>query len=85
MVTDTSLVPMADPKISIADETIKGCPMQVYVDGVAMPTPFNLDELPSPKNLAGIEIYSGPATTPSQYGGVDRRCGVIVVWTKDRP
>ena len=62
-----------------------GRPMQVYVDGVAMPTPFNLDELPSPKNLAGIEIYSGPATTPPQYGGVDRRCGVIVVWTKDCP
>jgi hypothetical protein len=59
------------------------CPMQVYVDGVAMPSPFSLDLLPSPRNLAGIELYSGPATTPPQFGGANRRCGVILVWTRD--
>jgi hypothetical protein len=65
------------------EETVQGCPMQVYIDGVPMPTPFSLDLLPSPRNLAGIELYSGPATTPPQFGGADRRCGVILVWTKD--
>jgi len=64
-------------------QTIQGCPMQAYVDGVAMPTPFSLDELPSPRNLAGVEIYTGPATTPVEFGGAGRRCGVILVWTKD--
>jgi hypothetical protein len=65
------------------EETVQGCPMQVYIDGVPMPTPFSLDLLPSPRNLAGVELYSGPATTPPQFGGADRRCGVILVWTKD--
>ena len=64
-------------------QTIKGCPMQVYVDGIAMPTPFSLDELPSPSSLAGVEIHTGPATLPPEFGGADRRCGVILVWTKD--
>jgi hypothetical protein len=60
------------------------CPLQVFLDGVALPAPTNLNDLPSPKNLAGIEVYSGPATIPLQYktstGGF---CGVILVWTKD--
>lgn len=68
---------------SLQEQTVIGCPMQVYIDGVAMPTPFNLDHLPPPSILAGVEFYSGPATTPSQFGGSDRRCGVIIVWTKD--
>jgi hypothetical protein len=59
------------------------CPMSVYVDNIPMPTPFNLDLLPSPRNLMGIEVYSGPATTPPQYAGFNKGCGVILVWTKD--
>jgi Carboxypeptidase regulatory-like domain/TonB-dependent Receptor Plug Domain len=62
---------------------ILGCPIEVHVDGVRMSTPFSLDQLPSPKDLAGIEYYAGPASTPPQFGGVNRRCGVIMVWTKD--
>ena len=68
----------------VREQTVQGCPMQVYIDAVAMPTPFSLDLLPPPNNLAGIEMYTGPATTPLQFGGADRRCGVILVWTKDR-
>jgi hypothetical protein len=60
-----------------------GCPIEVYVDNIRMPTPFNLDDLPPASSLAGIEFYAGPASTPPQFGGVNRRCGVIVVWTKD--
>ena len=63
--------------------TLGACPMTVYVDQVPMPTPFNLDLLPTPKDLAGIEVYSGPSTTPPQFSGVNRGCGVILVWTKD--
>ena len=62
------------------------CPFQVFLDGVALPAPVNLKDLPSPKTLAGIELYSGPATIPLEYktstGGF---CGVILVWTKDGP
>ena len=56
--------------------------MQVLVDEVPMPSPFNLDLLPPPRDLAGIEVYAGPATTPPRFSGMDRGCGVILVWTK---
>jgi hypothetical protein len=59
------------------------CFMTVLVDGVAMPAPFNLDLLPSPHDLAGIEVYAGPATIPPQYSGYNRGCGLILIWTKD--
>ncbi len=60
-----------------------GCPMQVVLDGIVLPGKFNLDLLPSPKQIAGIEVYSGPATVPPQFGGNDRRCGLIAVWTRE--
>ncbi|MEA3245313.1 MAG: Plug domain-containing protein, partial [Gemmatimonadota bacterium] len=66
-----------------ANPTLGACPMAVYVDYVPMPTPFNLDLLPSPRNIAGIEVYNGPSTTPPQFAGFNRGCGVILVWTKD--
>jgi hypothetical protein len=68
------------------------CPMQVYVDGVPLAgarpnAPFDLNLLPSPKEILGIEIYSGPASVPQWLpnGPVSsgHNCGVIVVWTRD--
>ena len=29
--------------------------------------------------IAGIEIYSGPATTPTAFGA--GHCGVVAIWT----
>ncbi|MDB4888647.1 MAG: hypothetical protein JWL61_502 [Gemmatimonadetes bacterium] len=58
------------------------CPMTVYVDQVPMPTPFNLDLLPTPKSIGGIEVYGGSSTVPMQFSGMNRGCGVILVWTK---
>jgi len=59
------------------------CFMTVFVDNVPMPAPFNLDLLPSPRDMAGIEVYAGSATMPIQYASLNRGCGVILVWTKD--
>jgi hypothetical protein len=59
------------------------CPMQVYLDQVPLPSPFNLDLLPPPRDIAGIEVYAGASTIPLQFSGFDRGCGVILVWTKD--
>jgi carboxypeptidase family protein len=61
----------------------QNCRIAVIVDDVPMPTGFDLDWLPSPRNLAGIEVYAGPATIPLQYKSLDRGCGVILIWTKD--
>jgi hypothetical protein len=59
------------------------CPLKVVIDGVQMPNPFNLDDLPPPRDLVAIEVYSGPATVPLRFKGADTSCGVILVWTKD--
>jgi hypothetical protein len=59
------------------------CVMQVLLDGIVLPQNFDLDLLPPPKQIAGIEVYTGPATIPPQFSGADRRCGVIAVWTRD--
>ena len=61
---------------------VGACPMQVYLDQIPLPTPFNLDLLPSPKQIAGIEVYSGSSTIPPQFAGYNRGCGVILVWTR---
>jgi hypothetical protein len=61
------------------------CPYQFFVDGVQVHYPTNVDtELPSPKDLAGIEVYANTAFVPLQYrtpggGGL---CGVILLWTR---
>jgi hypothetical protein len=60
------------------------CVLTVFVDDVMMPTPFDLDLLPSPRELQAIEVYAGSATIPPQYNGLNRGCGVMLVWTKDR-
>lgn len=59
------------------------CALQVVLDGIILPRNFNLDLLPPPKQIAGIEVYSGPATIPPEFSGPDRRCGVLAVWTRD--
>ncbi len=68
---------------SVGGDGSGACALQVFLDGIVMPRFFNLDLLPSPKNISGIEVYSGAATAPAQFGGADRRCGMILVWTRD--
>jgi hypothetical protein len=59
------------------------CPMAVVVDGFQRPIPFDLSELPSPKEIMGIEVYSGNATIPVQFARWNTGCGLILVWTRD--
>ena len=66
-----------------ANPSLGACPMAVFLDNVPLETPFNLDLLPSPKDIGAIEVYAGPSTTPPQFKGFDRGCGVILVWTRD--
>lgn len=77
----TTLGSSSDPKSQVIVPT--GCFMQVIVDDVQMPTPFDLTLLPSTREIAGIELYTGPATIPVRYNGLDAHCGLILIWTKD--
>jgi hypothetical protein len=56
------------------------CDFQVFLDGV--PTSPDLELLPTPKAIAAIEVYSGPATIPLQYKRPGA-CAVIMSWTRD--
>jgi hypothetical protein len=65
-------------------DAVRACPYEVYVDGVKLPRSAAIDNVAFPKELAGIEVYNGPAETPLQYkattgGGF---CGVILLWTR---
>lgn len=57
-----------------------GCPPKVFLDGIV--TSVDFDDYLTPEEIAGIEIYRGPAETPAQFGGAQSDCGVIVIWTK---
>lgn len=56
------------------------CPPKVFLDGIV--TSVDFDDYLTPADVAGIEIYRGPAETPAQFGGAESDCGVIVIWTK---
>jgi hypothetical protein len=71
-------------RMGIPTPITKTCPFQFFIDGVAIPTPKLDAELPSPKEIAGIEVHASSATVPLQYktasgGGF---CGVILLWTR---
>lgn len=61
---------------------LTNCLFQFFVDEVLMPTPLDLHLLPSPRDIAGMEVYFGPATIPLQYKPANSGCGVILIWTK---
>lgn len=77
------------PSVQVApDGTIfnvragSGCPFQIFVDGVKLPM-GSIDNIAVPKEVAGIEIYSGAATIPVQYKPISGSfCGVILLWTR---
>ncbi len=55
----------------------------VFIDGVRMPQTASINDIAIPKELAGIEFYSGPAQTPLQYKTISGgSCGVILLWTR---
>ena len=65
----------------------RACQEQYYLDGIAISPPRAgaiASDLPSPKDIAGIEYYSGPAQMPLQYKSLlgSGFCGVVLLWTK---
>ncbi len=65
----------------------RACYSQVFVDGLKVYEPepgrslFDINSL-SPNVLQGAEFYSGPASTPPEYGGLGASCGTLLLWTK---
>ncbi len=57
-----------------------GCRLSVYLDNVRVG--LDLDAFVLPIEVAGVEVYKGPASLPAEFGGSDSRCGVVAVRTK---
>lgn len=62
--------------------TRAGCGFQIFLDGVIVSEHGDLNGVPAPRDIAGVEIYSAPATIPLQYKRNGAKCGVILAWTK---
>lgn len=64
------------------------CGPTVYLDGAVVERggigslSAYIDRIIRPEQIAGIEIYTSPATVPLQYKEVGVDCGVIVLWSR---
>lgn len=54
---------------------------QVFVDGVPMPQPFNINQVALDR-IGAIEVYRGAATTPPSLRSTRTTCGTVAIWTK---
>jgi Carboxypeptidase regulatory-like domain len=61
------------------------CEPRVFLNGVALPGPVDIDDLPRPAELAGVEVYGkSPPPIPLQYGGMSACGNVSMLWTRIR-
>lgn len=64
----------------------EGCYPRVLIDGMEVfrggRQAARIDQVISPSEIGGIEIYRGGAETPLQFGGMAGACGVILIWTR---
>lgn len=61
-----------------------GCPVQIFLDGTLANRDGNtvIDDLVSPNDVEGIEIYRGMSSVPPEFLNPNARCGVIGIWTR---
>lgn len=69
-------------RVALSGRASANCPFQVFIDGGLFSETGDLSAAPSPREIAGIEVYSGPATIPLEYRRQSTMCGIILIWTK---
>jgi hypothetical protein len=71
------------PQAYQGGKTAAPCMLRIIVDGMAMPAGTSIDNV-TPNEVAGMEIYSGPSSTPVELAHYqeDSWCGAILIWTK---
>jgi hypothetical protein len=73
-----------DPVSTRGPRSINGgaCKIAVYLDGIPVSYKgLHFDEV-KPEELAGLEYYAGPATTPVEYASLGNVCGVILMHSR---
>lgn len=65
------------------------CPAQIYVDDFhvnrSTGRTFRIDDMVTPEDVQGIEVYKGLSTVPAEFLSPKADCGVIVIWTRRAP
>ncbi|MYH09940.1 MAG: carboxypeptidase-like regulatory domain-containing protein [Gemmatimonadales bacterium] len=59
----------------------KGCPVAIYVDGIPQRS-YGIGGAVVPNQVAGLEVYTGPAGLPAEFRDERNRCGAVVAWTR---
>ena len=61
------------------------CVLRIGVDGILKEPYFPVNTVVV-SDIHGVEVYSGPATMPPEFGGArrDAGCGLIMIWTRSR-
>jgi hypothetical protein len=60
-----------------------GCLPVVIVDGMELQGAATLlDEWVKAYDVEGIEVYTGPAQAPPEFGGRENGCAMILIWTR---
>lgn len=63
--------------------TLRGyCLPDVYLDGIPQPEASELDQIITPWNIEGIEVYRGASEVPSKFTSAGSACGVILLWSR---
>jgi TonB family protein len=62
----------------------QSCVPLIWIDGMPAVAGYLDPDVFQPNSLAGIEVYSGPSTVPSELMWVRGKgsCGVIALWTR---
>ncbi|HEX2722658.1 MAG TPA: carboxypeptidase-like regulatory domain-containing protein [Gemmatimonadaceae bacterium] len=61
---------------------LRGCRPKIWIDGV-LAQDAEIDEVISPSEIAGIEIYPSWAGIPAQYMDRENRaCGAVLIWSR---
>ena len=61
---------------------LRGCKPKIWIDGV-LAQYAEIDDIISPSEIAGIEIYSSMAGVPAQYMDRENRaCGSVIIWSR---
>lgn len=59
------------------------CPSpDLYIDGALIQGGLFLNDILTPEQIEGIEVYRGTAETPVQFQKPGSTCGSIVIWTR---
>lgn len=59
------------------------CPLDVWLDGIKLPNPTNLNTIVGVSQLEAVEVYYGAAGIPAEFSGAgSTACGVIVLWSR---